>query len=66
MSGVGNPLHLTMEMLKVATGIDIQAVPYRGDAPIMTALVAGECKSPSYRWRLRGRSSRAGRSAPLR
>ena len=29
MSGVGNPLHLTMEMLKVATGIDIQAVPYR-------------------------------------
>ena len=42
MSGVGNPLHLTMEMLKVATGIDIQAVPYRGDAPIMTALVAGE------------------------
>jgi len=42
MSGVGNPLHLTMEMLKVATGMDIQPVPYRGDAPIMTALVAGE------------------------
>jgi tripartite-type tricarboxylate transporter receptor subunit TctC len=42
MSGVGNPLHLTMEMLKIATGLDIQAVPYRGDAPIMTALIAGE------------------------
>ena len=42
MSGVGNPLHLTMEMFKIATGIDIQAVPYRGDAPIMAALVAGE------------------------
>jgi tripartite-type tricarboxylate transporter receptor subunit TctC len=42
MSGVGNPLHLTMEMFKIATGIDIQAVPYRGDALIMAALVAGE------------------------
>jgi tripartite-type tricarboxylate transporter receptor subunit TctC len=42
MSGVGNPLHLTMEMFKIATGLDIQGVPYRGDAPIMAALVAGE------------------------
>jgi tripartite-type tricarboxylate transporter receptor subunit TctC len=41
-TGVGNPLHLTMEMLKSATGIDIQAVPYRGDAPANTALIAGE------------------------
>jgi tripartite-type tricarboxylate transporter receptor subunit TctC len=42
MSGVGNPLHLTMEMLKIATGIDIVGVPYKGDAPIMAALIAGE------------------------
>jgi tripartite-type tricarboxylate transporter receptor subunit TctC len=42
MSGVGNPLHLTMEMFKIATGLDILGVPYRGDAPIMAALVAGE------------------------
>jgi tripartite-type tricarboxylate transporter receptor subunit TctC len=41
-SGVGNALHLTMEMLKRATGIDIQAVPYRGDAPLNAALIAGE------------------------
>jgi len=41
-SGVGNALHLTMEMLKHATGIDIQAVPYRGDAPLNAALIAGE------------------------
>ena len=41
-SGVGNPLHLTMEMLKHATGIDIVAVPFRGDAQINTALIAGE------------------------
>jgi tripartite-type tricarboxylate transporter receptor subunit TctC len=41
-TGIGNPLHLTMEMLKSATGIDIQAVPYRGDAPANAALIAGE------------------------
>jgi tripartite-type tricarboxylate transporter receptor subunit TctC len=42
MTGVGNSLHLTMEMLKRAAGIDIQAVPYRGDAPLNAALIAGE------------------------
>jgi tripartite-type tricarboxylate transporter receptor subunit TctC len=41
-TGVGNPLHLTMEMLKSATGMDIQAVHYRGDAPANAALIAGE------------------------
>jgi len=41
-SGVGNQLHLTMEMLKHATGIQIQAVPFRGDAQINAALITGE------------------------
>ena len=41
-SGVGNALHLTMEMFKHAAGIDILAVPYRGDAQINAALIAGE------------------------
>ncbi len=41
-SGVGNPLHLTMEMIKFAAGIEIEPVPYRGDAQINTALMAGE------------------------
>jgi tripartite-type tricarboxylate transporter receptor subunit TctC len=42
MTGLGNPLHLTMEMLKLAAGIDIQAVPYKGDAAIFPALITGE------------------------
>jgi tripartite-type tricarboxylate transporter receptor subunit TctC len=42
MTGAGNPLHLTMEMFKTAAGIDIQAVPYKGDAAIFPALITGE------------------------
>jgi tripartite-type tricarboxylate transporter receptor subunit TctC len=42
MTGVGNNLHLTMELFKRAVAIDIQAIPYRGDAPLNTALMAGE------------------------
>jgi tripartite-type tricarboxylate transporter receptor subunit TctC len=41
-SGVGNPLHLTMEMLKHDTGIDVLAVPFRGDLQINTAVMAGD------------------------
>jgi tripartite-type tricarboxylate transporter receptor subunit TctC len=41
-TGIGNPLHLTMEMLKLRTGIEVIMVPYRGDAPLITALIAGE------------------------
>jgi tripartite-type tricarboxylate transporter receptor subunit TctC len=41
-TGVGNPLSLTMEMLKSAAGIDVQPVTYRGDAPANAALIAGE------------------------
>ncbi len=42
MTGVGNSLHLTMEMLKRAAGIDLVAIPYRGDAQLNPALIAGQ------------------------
>jgi tripartite-type tricarboxylate transporter receptor subunit TctC len=41
-SGVGNPLHLTMEMIKLAAGIAIEPIPYRSDAQINAALMAGD------------------------
>ena len=41
-SGIGAPLHLTMEILKHSAGIDIVHVPFRGDAPMNTALIAGD------------------------
>jgi tripartite-type tricarboxylate transporter receptor subunit TctC len=38
---VGSASHLTMEMLKLAAGVDINHIPYKGTAPAVTDLVAG-------------------------
>jgi tripartite-type tricarboxylate transporter receptor subunit TctC len=40
-AGIGSTNHLAGELLKSMTGIDIVHVPYRGDAPAMSDLVAG-------------------------
>jgi len=44
-TGVGNPLHLTMELLKLTAGIDIVAVHYQGDAPLFTAMMSGQVEA---------------------
>lgn len=41
-TGVGNSLHLTMELLLRATGLQVQMVPFRGDAPLFQALMRGD------------------------
>ena len=41
-SGPGSSLHLLAEMLQSSAGIDLQHIPYRGDAPMLTALIAGD------------------------
>ena len=40
--GVGVGLHMAGELLKVAAGINILHIPYKGAAPAMTALMSGE------------------------
>jgi tripartite-type tricarboxylate transporter receptor subunit TctC len=41
-SGTGSTNHLTTELYRVAAGLDINYVPYRGGAPAMTDLLGGQ------------------------
>jgi tripartite-type tricarboxylate transporter receptor subunit TctC len=41
-AGAGTPGHLTGEMFKTRADINIQHVPYRGSAPAVTDLIAGQ------------------------
>jgi tripartite-type tricarboxylate transporter receptor subunit TctC len=41
-AGVGTTQHLAAELLKLRTGTYIAHIPYRGSAPSLTALIAGE------------------------
>jgi tripartite-type tricarboxylate transporter receptor subunit TctC len=41
-SGVAGPIHLAAELLKVRAGIDLLHVPYKGAAPAVAAVAAGE------------------------
>ena len=41
-SGNGSPGHLSMEMLMAMTGLNMVHVPYKGGAPSVTELIAGQ------------------------
>lgn len=40
-SGVGTSLHMTGELLKLAAGIDLTHVPFRGSGPMLQEIIAG-------------------------
>ena len=41
-SGSGTTVHLAGELFKALAGVDLVHVPFRGSAPAVTALVAGQ------------------------
>ena len=41
-AGNGTPGHLTGEMFRAATGVDLRHVPYKGSAPAVTDLLGGQ------------------------
>ena len=41
-SGIGSTLHVAGELFKMMTGVNMLHVPYRGDAPAVTDMLAGQ------------------------
>jgi tripartite-type tricarboxylate transporter receptor subunit TctC len=41
-AGAGSPQHLCVELFKMMTGVDMVHVPYRGGAPAVTDMIAGQ------------------------
>ena len=59
--GLGSSNHLTYELLRQATGLDMVHVPYKGGAPLITALMAGEIQSSMDVYATAIQNVRAGR-----
>lgn len=41
-AGVGNSLHIATELFRIAAGIDLLHVPYKGNAPALAAVLGGQ------------------------
>jgi tripartite-type tricarboxylate transporter receptor subunit TctC len=39
--GIGTPQHVSVELFKMMTGVDMVHIPYRGSAPMLTDLIGG-------------------------
>ena len=59
--GLGSSNQLTYELLRQATGLDMVHVPYKGGAPLITALMAGEVQSSMDVYATAIQNVRAGR-----
>lgn len=64
-SGIGSANHVLTERFKALAGIDIVHVPYRGGAPLMTALMAGEVQFALLDYGTAEAALRSGRARAL-
>ena len=63
--GNGTPMHLSIELMKMMTGIDIVHVPYRGPAAAMNDLIGGQIQAFVVTVSTALGSIRAGKIRPL-
>jgi tripartite-type tricarboxylate transporter receptor subunit TctC len=63
--GIGTPMHMSIELLKMMAGIDVVHVPYRGPAPAMTDLIAGQVQAFVVTVPTALGAIRAGKARPL-
>ena len=64
-SGNGSGGHLCGEMMKTMAGINVVHVPYKGAAPGMTDLIAGQVQFSFLAWRSSGPHVKSGRLRAL-
>jgi tripartite-type tricarboxylate transporter receptor subunit TctC len=64
-AGIGSPHHLAGEMLKSQLKLDMQHVPYKGSAPAMTAVMAGEISFMSVEVTAAMQYIKSGRLKPI-
>jgi tripartite-type tricarboxylate transporter receptor subunit TctC len=64
-AGSGSPHHLAGEMLKMATGIDVIHVPYKGSGPAMADLIAGQIQFMSIEYTAAFGQIKAGKLRPI-
>jgi tripartite-type tricarboxylate transporter receptor subunit TctC len=63
--GVGSSPHMTMELFRLTTGIDIVHVPYKGGAPALADLLGGHIPSMFDNMTTQLAVMKAGRTRPL-
>jgi tripartite-type tricarboxylate transporter receptor subunit TctC len=63
--GLGTGLHIAGELFKMAAGVDMVHVPYRGGAPVMTDLLGGQVQVLFGTTSLTLEQIRAGKLRPL-
>ena len=64
-TGTNSAQHLSVELLKKATGANLTHVPYRGSAPVMTDLLGGQIQMASVDLTAAAPHIKAGKIIPL-